>query len=441
LILCPASLAFSDWLDGLDEIKIGDRTYPVCPEEYLTKLGFAVREVPDDQNAAIEYVKAINLYVKEPADLYAVYGYVQGSVWIPEANTLIPWLEKNAPAIAALREAAKKKDCKFPFLMKPEQPIFNMLLPHLSPMRQMARLLAIQGRYLEHQKKYHEALENYLVIARMGYHISGEPLLISGLVGIALDSISAKSIESCILRNRLDTDTLTYLLRRLDGLGRSAENYLPAMCTEKVAGLSMLDFLFNRPAEFYSLFGSDEGRGSKLRGLLGIVQLKPLGLRAIMKSDFRRYWEQMDEWNGLPDHIALRPENRLDEKIIEELPPWSLAKLLLPALSRARVSFVRMKATKAVLTAEVALEIYRNEKREYPRNLDQLKGILDKIPADPFTNEPLKYRRTERGYVVYSVNADFEDDGGQGRLTTQDKDIVGRYPLPEPKPFEPGGAK
>ncbi len=110
--------------------------------------------------------------------------------------------------------------------------------------------------------------------------------------------------------------------------------------------------------------------------------------------------------------------------------------MLLPALSRARISFVRLKGIKAVLTAQVALEIYRNKERNYPQRLDQLKGILDEIPVDPFTNEPLKYRRTEEGYVVYSVSDNLVDDGGEGSLATQTKDIVGRFPLPEPEPLK-----
>lgn len=432
LIFNAARPAFSGWLDGVKEMKVGEKTFPVCPEDYLIKRGFPIREVPDEQNAAIEYIKAINLYVEPPRELRDVYQYVMRNVWIDEADKLLPWLQQNAPAIAAVREGAKKKDYNFPVLGKAGMSISSILLPHLQYMRNLGRLLVIRGKRLEHQKKYREALDTYLVAAKMGCHLSKGPILISGLVGIAVDAIAAKHIETCVLRNRLDSATLVYLRERLDLVGIAGENYSLAMSGERMFGMAVVDDFFDRRLNL-----SDFGRESP--GVLNAfppVSGRWLGLRAIMKSDFRRYWNAFDKWNALPDHVALGPENRLaDAEIIQELPPWSLAKLLLPAISRTRLSFVRAKAIKAVLTAEVALEIYRNEKHSYPEKLAQLKGILDEIPIDPFTNEPLKYRPTKDGYVVYSVAYNLVDDGGEGDLASQGKDVVGRYPLPEPKPF------
>ncbi len=436
LILSPTRPAFSGWLDGVKEMKVGEKTYPICPEDYLIKRSFPIREVPDDQNAAIEYIKAINLYVKPPDELDDLYRYVMRNVWIDEADKLVPWLKENAPAIAAVREGAKKKDCRFPVFGEAGMSISSILLPHLSPLRNLGRLLVIRGKHLEHQKKYRQALDTYLVAAKMGYHLSREPILISGLVGIACDSIAAKHIQTCILRNRLDTATLTYLQERLHLVGRAAESYDIGMSGERMFGLSAVDDVLERPGEFYAAIGRRQTPLSKLKQVLHIVPGRCLGVRAIMKSDFRRYWDAFDKWNALPDHVALRPENQLDDKTIEELPPWSLARMLLPAISRTRVSFVRAKATKAVLTAEVALELYRNEKGGYPRGLVQLKGILDEIPIDPFINEPLKYKRTEEGYIVYSVNDNLVDDGGVEGKSKYEKHIVGRYPLAEPEPFK-----
>ena len=40
---------------------------------------------------------------------------------------------------------------------------------------------------------------------------------------------------------------------------------------------------------------------------------------------------------------------------------------------------------------------------------------IAKVPVDIFSQSPLHYRRTERGYVVYSVGANRKDDGGKPR--------------------------
>lgn len=434
-----AQPAFPAWLDGVKELKVGDKTFPVCPEEEWTRAGFPLRRVPDEKNAAIEYINAINLYVKEPESLSDLHSYVLQNVWIDEAKALVPWLEQNAPAIAALREGAKKDDCMFPLLKEPGVPMMNLLLPHLSTMRSLARLLAIQGKYFESQGKYREALDNYLLIARMGYQVSKEPILISGLVGVALDAISAKAIEECILRHEVQTETLMWLLDKLQAAPSAAENYIIAISGEKAFGISVVDDLFENRVSLADIGETALGRKLSLRVALPARGMKLLGLKAIMKSDFRKYWNWMDEWNSLPDHIALRQENMRADEIIEQLPAWSLAKLLVPAISRARIAFVRDKATRSMLRAEIALRIYRNQKGQYPESLAALKGTVEDIPVDPFTNEPLKYKRTEDGFVVYSVNENLVDDGGEIGERKEDKDLVRRYPLPRREPFKAPG--
>jgi len=37
---------------------------------------------------------------------------------------------------------------------------------------------------------------------------------------------------------------------------------------------------------------------------------------------------------------------------------------------------------------------------------------LKALPIDPFSDKPLVYRRTEDGFILYSVGPNFEDDGG-----------------------------
>jgi hypothetical protein len=432
LTFSVARPASSAWLEGVKKIKIRDKEYPICPEREWVEAGLPLRQVPDEQNAAIEYINAINLYVEEPDELRDLYEYVQQNIWIEEASALLPWLKDNAAAIAAVRDGAKKKDCAFPLLKELEESFVAALLPHLSTMRALARLLVIQGKYLESHKKYREALDIYLAVTRMGYHVSKEPILISGLVGLAVDAIGAKAIEGCVLRNDLDARTLTYVLDSLQSAPSAAQNYVLSLSGEKAFGMSVVDDFFERRLSIADLTGDRPN----LREVFPLIAVRSLGLRAIVKADFRKYWNWMDEWNRLPAHIAFRPENKRDHEIVKEFPAWSLAKMLVPALSHARVAFVRSEAKRAILIAQVALEVYRNEKGKYPRTLDQLKGTLDVIPIDPFSNEPLKYRRTEDGYVVYSVNENLVDDQGEQSDKKEDKDIVGRAPLPKPEPFK-----
>jgi hypothetical protein len=46
---------------------------------------------------------------------------------------------------------------------------------------------------------------------------------------------------------------------------------------------------------------------------------------------------------------------------------------------------------------------------------DLVPGYLCAVPADPFDDRALRYRKLTRGYVVYGLGPDFIDDGGMER--------------------------
>jgi hypothetical protein len=62
----------------------------------------------------------------------------------------------------------------------------------------------------------------------------------------------------------------------------------------------------------------------------------------------------------------------------------------------------------------LSVEKYRNDKKSLPDNLSQLiPEYLSEIPLDPFDGQPMRYKKTAKGYVVYSIWRDRVDNGGQ----------------------------
>jgi len=41
------------------------------------------------------------------------------------------------------------------------------------------------------------------------------------------------------------------------------------------------------------------------------------------------------------------------------------------------------------------------------------------VPVDPFDGRPIRYRRTDPGYLLYSVDTDGQDHGGRERSDAQ----------------------
>ncbi len=76
----------------------------------------------------------------------------------------------------------------------------------------------------------------------------------------------------------------------------------------------------------------------------------------------------------------------------------------------------RYRAGKAELRcaiAALAAERFRHARGRWPESLDELvPDYLAKVPLDPFTAAPLRFRRLDDGLVIYSVGPDGSDDGG-----------------------------
>jgi hypothetical protein len=67
----------------------------------------------------------------------------------------------------------------------------------------------------------------------------------------------------------------------------------------------------------------------------------------------------------------------------------------------------------------VALEIERWRLAHGGRAPDSLAdltpGFAPSIPLDPFDNNPLRYKKLPQGFLIYSIGADFTDDGGMAK--------------------------
>lgn len=96
-----------------------------------------------------------------------------------------------------------------------------------------------------------------------------------------------------------------------------------------------------------------------------------------------------------------------------------LSSLVLPALTRACVSFTRAEARHRLGQLAVAVASCRARTGQFPAKLEDLvPDHIAEIPADPFDDQPLRWRSSATGVTVYSIGEDLTDDGGAIPLDT-----------------------
>jgi hypothetical protein len=87
--------------------------------------------------------------------------------------------------------------------------------------------------------------------------------------------------------------------------------------------------------------------------------------------------------------------------------------MFLPAITKVTSATVRGQALLRCAYTALALERYRQKHGRWPDDLPALvPGQLGALPLDPYDGKPLRYRRTGRGVIIYSVGADVQDNGG-----------------------------
>lgn len=139
-------------------------------------------------------------------------------------------------------------------------------------------------------------------------------------------------------------------------------------------------------------------------------------------ADRRLYLETLLELTRLAtnaSHSAVAEFERVARSAAEtawsKVPNWVVSGMLLKPLAQLPPIFVGLEARHRAAFVALALERHRLAQHgELPESLAEFsKELLPAIPTDPFDGNPLRYRRRGRGYVLYSVGSDLQDDNGK----------------------------
>jgi len=88
-------------------------------------------------------------------------------------------------------------------------------------------------------------------------------------------------------------------------------------------------------------------------------------------------------------------------------------KVFIPGFRSVVVRFYDSSARVTTARAAIAIEKLRVNGGELPANREAMTESMKAVwPIDPFSGNPLGYKRVDEGYIVYSVGRDFEDNGG-----------------------------
>ena len=380
-------------------------------------ISTALPPVPSpDDNAAPLYQRAFGSLASDKAldkPESPMVSATMSDAGSPEASAI---LERHAATLDLLRRATDKPGCRFD--RDWSRPSIDMLLPEVQEMRRAARLLALSARRAAADGDGEQALADIVRMHRLGMHTASEPLLVSGLVGQAIDALALGTLTDVL--PRLEKSDLPLLGKEsLRDFVATPIRYQRAFLGEEAFGLATLGDL------------ADGSKGMTTLELLRSVSGEPtqftldspfsLLYRCFMlPADIAGYRDIMRRYQDIAGKMLLptsQPypvvvkETAEIEETLKSRRAGVFASLLAPALSGVLKSQAKGEALHDVAGVLVAATRARLAGTSLAESL--VPQALPALPGDPFTTDkPLLAKRADDDWVVYSVGPDGEDDGG-----------------------------
>jgi hypothetical protein len=170
-------------------------------------------------------------------------------------------------------------------------------------------------------------------------------------------------------------------------------------------------------AEMDALEGDSSGSISEERQRPSGKPSPLVWLSGILERDLSFYLKTMETAVSqaqlpFPERLEMKNHFERAEQVANRR-IYFLSGIVLPAYSTFAVREATTQARVNMAITALAIERHRMAHGQPPESIEELvPAFLDSGLMDPFTGQPLRYRTTDPGYVLYSAGADGRDDGG-----------------------------
>ena len=352
----------------------------------LTSVSPAFGYPPD--NAAVLYYKAF-LILEEPSeDVEKMMTDLRDGKIKPN-DEIRQYLQDNKHAIEFVETAAGVPNCDWGYDISKG---LEVLLPELSKTRRMAFLLTDNAQVLAGQGDYKAALGKCLTIHKMSRHV-GDRMLISYLVGIALNSLANKHIGKILSQMPDDVETLTWLKTQLYDITSRANTLKRALSSEREIALQQI-------------------RKEKIGNILDELGDVPDGMSkeviekvrngdeeffAASREYYSNFISSMQVAIDLPYPQSLRQLEQLREKAerqAKDNPASILSASLWPAVTKICTLEVRAGTNVNALKAAIDIYIAKAKTGRLPETLPA------GLPKDLYSGKDFEYEKTKGGFVL-----------------------------------------
>ncbi|HUE73904.1 MAG TPA: hypothetical protein VMP01_23690 [Pirellulaceae bacterium] len=324
------------------------------------------------------------------------------------------YLANHADVYEAVRRAAAAKgEVRFPLVFEDG---IEIMIPHVTPMRLLARLFWFRSRMALARGDAHESAESLLTALECGEALRQEPLLVSQLVRGVIFRETCRQLEVLVESEAIaDTD-----LRRIQD--RMAN-------IEFSTGLR-LALLGERSTNLLAFYQIAQSNGSA--DLPAVRNLDGDPIRPKDCAAYLRAMRQVLAAVNSPGEVAADEGGRIRDAVacLRQVDgylgaEWNyITEVSIASLDRSMSSFVQSYITRDTTIAGIAARRYHLRNSTPPRSLEVLvPDFIDVVPTDPYSQGKLLLLRKSKTLAVFSIGENGIDD--QSLFTANDGDDIG----------------
>ncbi len=424
----------------------------IPPEQRVAYVNRLIA-IPDEQNAWPLYREALKL-ARSPFDagppdasiaVQDAFSWVSSNDYAlgvrpdwPDAyrDAIRAWLAANEPALEALKRGVQRPRLAIPFDEDGTRLALSTHLYRIAGLRGLVKCARVRANEAAIRGAWDDAFDWNECIARLGAQMAASTDYFVCLNGAGF-------------REMADDQLLAFTARTFPALARPViEARIRAkldpcdpLIATRVAELTFLDDLEinyewardprSQPSIDEALDGRDvlvqfaergdlkmepprdsENQAAAYREeLLRAPRAQAIAVGERLRECSRAYFSL-----PLPQAMATLTEYRAElARIASEHPHthmWYAGDFTPPGA--IRVIEARRESARSALRLLLALRKYHQKYGEWPDTAARLVPVfIDKLPPDGFDGQPLRYKRTAGGLMLYSVGENLRDDGGQ----------------------------
>jgi hypothetical protein len=421
---------------------------PTISVDYLAQLNCLLK--PDDydpnNDAAFDYQKAADLFVRMPPDLFGSSGWAfrRANLDPEELEKVNKWVIANSEALTYLKRGSAK-----PYLwLKVSAGDDVWCKPAIDPLhvREMGLLLSWHARIELEQARPDVALQDCIVGYKLARHFAGQKWYVQN-VGRALHALMVTQIFYILTNTSLESDRLQNLQQELEqqllkdpdpdfqGAKLFMLDTVQRICTDDGRGnghmvasdaakkLVRAYLQYQRPPvsqnlprflrEYAELARHEEPSDFAVNARIVSMAMFGPDRREMVKGieDCFEYLEKLSA--RTPSQLrqeGTQPAAEVSDKIGCEF----LGFVCGPVHTVFIEVWQRQKVQDAALITSIAVLRYKADRGRFPEVLEDLvaAGYLKELPMDPYSDKPLVYKVLGDDFTLYSLGADFDDDSG-----------------------------